>query len=658
MRALLIAVALLMVFACVPQRAFADSSIVEVIGWVYEFDKNGNYEISDSSNYVPSRHDNTYGTCSVQAKIADITEQDGIMSIGVKSRSVGLCYSYGNEGLYVTDEYGTWALADDNGKTVDGMKLDKIGKGAIIVQSSWDGWDWQTEFTETDNFEKTPYRADPVFYADAEQFGGGCYYRIIVAYKEQNLTDEKQVLWFDIKDYDYRKKAEVYEFYLYDAGIEEEPQENTTTEKSTEYLGSTLKADGPGYVGENGIDEKDPHYGWELGQFSISGFSASSDEDGTPVFIRNEGDQVTLSFRLLQDIDKLNGKDSLRIEADRKGTDTYFGIGETDFGRGALIVRKGDGEPAIYSEFLEANARKDTDMQILTLEEGDYEIALNYKVKEEKSSAGFFFIRPTTTTNEYYYTIFFHFSVRSGACEIVPLETGTNRELQNRSFTETGFTLDLTKSRYLNVNVKRVMITKDEDGWSSDILFDGPAQEGAVYSEEGFYTITAKNSYTGEEAMTKIYVGTDAFIKAHVVTGRTIDDIEELVASGATINDDGTLDLSGIEVMKQAKARKRTTAIVLAIVAAVVLAAAAVVVYFIGNKKKRSAEEEEPDDDFQVDDLSEEDLEDAESVENPDAEPIEESAEKEPEEAPEDVSSTEEKEPKEEEKPKEEKENE
>ena len=594
-RALLVTAALLIAFACVPQRAFADSSIVEVIGWVYEFDKNSNYEISDASEYVPSRHDNTYGTCSVQAKIADITEQDGIMSIGVKSRSVGLCYSYGNEGLYVTDEYGTWALADDTGKTVDGMKLDKIGKGAIIVQSSLDGWTWETEFTETDTFEKTPYRAGPVFYADAEQFAGGCYYRIIVAYKEQNLTDEKQILWFDIKDYDYRKKAEVYEFYLYDAGIEEEPQEDTNTEKSAAYLGSTLKADGPGYVGENGIDDKDPHYGWELGQFSISGFSASSDEDGTPVFIRNDGDQVKLWFRLTQDIDKLNGKDSLCIEADRQGTDTYFGIGETDFGRGALIVRKDDGEPAIYSGFLEANVRQDTDMQILTLEEGDYEIALNYKVKEEKSSGGFFFFRPTTTASEYYYTIFFHFSVRSGACEIVPLETGTNRELPNRSFTETGFMLDLTRSRYLDVNVKRVMITKDEDGWSSDILFDGPAQEGAVYSEEGFYTITAKNSYTGEEAMTKIYVGTDAFIKAHVVTGRTIDDIEELVASGATINDDGTLDLSGIEVMKQAKARKRTTAIVLSIVGVVVLAAAAVVVYFIGNKKKRSAEEE-PDD--------------------------------------------------------------
>ena len=616
MKVVLVAVALLMVFACVPQRAFADSSIVEVIGWVYEFDKNGNYEISESAEYVPSRHDNTYGTCSVQAKIADITEQDGVMSIGVKSRSVGLCYSYGNEGLYVIDEYGTWALADDNGKTVDGMKMDKIGKGAVIVQSSWDGWTWETEFTETDTFEKTPYRADPVFYADAEQFAGGCYYRIIVAYKEQNLTDEKQVLWFDIKDYDYRKKAEVYEFYLYDAGIEEESQESTDKERSTMYLGSTLKADGPGYVGENGIDEKDPHYGWELGQFSISGFSASTEDDGTPVFIKNDGDQVTLSFRLAQDIDKLNGKDSLRIEADRQGTDTYFGIGETDFGRGALIVRKGDGEPSIYSGFLEANARKDTDMQILTLEEGDYEIALNYKVKEEKSSPGFFFVRPTTTTNEYYYTIFFHISVRGGECEIFPIETGSGKELANRSYTETGFTLDLTRSRYLDVNVKRVMITKDEDGWSSEILFDGPAQEGAVYSEEGFYTITAKNSYTGQETMTKIYVGTDAFIKAHVVTGRTIDDIEELVASGATINDDGTLDLTGIEVMKQAKARKRTTAIVLAIVAAVVLAAAAVVVYFIGNKKKRNSAEENPEDDFQVDDLSEEDLEEEKPDDN------------------------------------------
>ena len=193
-----------MMFACMPQKAYADSSIVEVIGWVYEFDKNGNYEIANASEYVPSRHDNTYGTCSVEAKIADITEQDGVMMIGVKSQSVALCYSYGNDALYVTDEFGTWVLADDTGKTVDGMKLDKIGKGAIIVQSSADGWDWQTEFYETNTFEKTPYRADPVFFANAEQFADGCYYRIIVAYKEQILEDEKQVLWFDVKDYDYQ----------------------------------------------------------------------------------------------------------------------------------------------------------------------------------------------------------------------------------------------------------------------------------------------------------------------------------------------------------------------------------------------------------------------------------------------------------------------
>ena len=54
MKALLIAVALLIVFACVPQRAFADSSIVEVIGWVYEFDKNGNYVTSESQSILPS----------------------------------------------------------------------------------------------------------------------------------------------------------------------------------------------------------------------------------------------------------------------------------------------------------------------------------------------------------------------------------------------------------------------------------------------------------------------------------------------------------------------------------------------------------------------------------------------------------------------------
>lgn len=589
LKAVLVTAAFFIACLCTPENTFADTSIVEVIGSVYEFDKNSNYGITEETGYMPTRHDNTYGKCSIQAKMADITEQDGIMSIGIKSPSVGFCYTYGNEELYETDEYGEWTLADDSGKKVDDIKLDsKIGKGVIIIQSSADGWNWQTEFTETDTFEKTPYRADPVFTANAEQFAQGCYYRIIVAYKEQNLTDSKQVLWFDVKDYDYRKKAEIYEFYLFDAGIEEEQEADPEQPKGTVSLGSVTKADGPGYVADKGIETNDPHYGWDLGAFSITGFSGQTEEDGTPVFIKNDGDQIKLSFRLEQDIDKLNGKDSLKVEADREGSDTYFDIYETDFGRGALIIRKTDSaeaaaSPAVYSGFLEANARLDTDVEIQAFEEGDYEVALDYLVKEEKNG-GFFFFRPAES-KDHYYSIFFRFSVRNGNCEIFPIESDTGRALTDRCLTETGFRLDLSRSRFLDVSVKRVVLSKGEDGWTSDIMFDRAATEGEDYSEEGFYTITAKNSYTGQETSIRIYVGTDPLLKAHVVTGRPLSDIEELVASGATIKEDGTMDLSGIEVRKEAAARGRTAALVISLVAVLILILAAIFVFLRKRKK-------------------------------------------------------------------------
>ena len=59
-----------------------------------------------------------------------------------------------------------------------------------------------------------------------------------------------------------------------------------------------------GYSGENVIGIKDPHYGWEIGRFYVSGYTRETkDDSGNPVFLKNVGDQVTLWFNLGQDID-------------------------------------------------------------------------------------------------------------------------------------------------------------------------------------------------------------------------------------------------------------------------------------------------------------------------------------------------------------------
>ena len=219
---LLFLAAVCFVLVLVPKPVYAEESFLEVIGSVFEFDKKSSYEITDAAGAVQSRHDNTYGKFSVQAEMAGIKEEDGMLKVGVRGGTVGFYYSYGDGALYEDARSGDWVLMKDTGKKIDGMKMDsKIGKGTILLQSSEDGSSWNTVLTQTDAFEETPYRAHPIYSANIERFAQGSYFRVIVVYKEQRLTETKKILFFDIDKYEYRKKAEVYEFYLYEANIDE-----------------------------------------------------------------------------------------------------------------------------------------------------------------------------------------------------------------------------------------------------------------------------------------------------------------------------------------------------------------------------------------------------------------------------------------------------
>ena len=114
-----------------------------------------------------------------------------------------------------------------------------------------------------------------------------------------------------------------------------------------------------GYSKQNPLELNDPHYGWKLGSFIISGYTrVIKDEQDNLVFLKNLGDKVTLSFRLEQDIDKLNGN-KLSISEDKNGYDKYYEIEKTNFGRGALIIKHTDyqnihKEPTKYFNYLPA----------------------------------------------------------------------------------------------------------------------------------------------------------------------------------------------------------------------------------------------------------------------------------------------------------------
>lgn len=310
------------------------------------------------------------------------------------------------------------------------------------------------------------------------------------------------------------------------------------------YMGTAVNAGhDTGFSENNKITEKDPHFGWKLGSFYVDGYTrVTEDKNNDPVFLKNVGDTVTLWFELEQDISKLNGDEMLSIAGDTNGYDEYFGIEKTDMGRGTLIIRHTDyqnhtGDPVIYTDYLAATASKDAAVEVKLCEEGDYEIALDYEIR--KDNVDLFGWNPFPSY--YNYRIYFRFSVRNGNCMVYPFDVATGSELTNSAITENGFYLDLANSRYLNIDIKKEVRREGAEGLTEDVRFNKPAKDGEQYTDEGIYTITVSNLYTNQTTTKVIYVGTDEVLKAHVVTGLSINDIEYQLSMGATVAADGTL---------------------------------------------------------------------------------------------------------------------
>ena len=322
--------------------------------------------------------------------------------------------------------------------------------------------------------------------------------------------------------------------------------EEESTDSTSYYLGSSVNAGkDTGYSEDHTIGKDDIHYGWRLGQFRVSDYTRIVSDEGTPIFLKNVGDKVMLSFNLQQDINKLDDDANVTIDSDQNGYDQRLGVPQQDFGRGTLIIRYTDyqnnrHEPTVYTSYLNGIS-KGADTAVTTFEEGDYEVALDYSIKnvDHGRVPGINIeILPGVTD----YTMRTKFRVRNGNCMVYPFDVKTGAELSNAAFTENGFRLDLARSRYLDIDVKREILADNDRGLVSDTRFNKPARDGEEFTDEGVYTFTVKNRYTGQSTSKMIYVGTNPVLKAHAKTGKSVSDIQALVAAGATIRKDGTID--------------------------------------------------------------------------------------------------------------------
>lgn len=324
-----------------------------------------------------------------------------------------------------------------------------------------------------------------------------------------------------------------------------------------------------GYLESNELSLDDPHFGWELGTFTISGYTrVKENAQGIPVFLKTADDKIKLTFKLNQDINVLNGKEELSINDDSNGYDQHFGVERTDFGRGTLIIRQTNyknetGEPQVYTNYLNG-IEIGADTEVVLLEEGNYEVQLDYEIKKV-NNAGFVPL-PASYSD---YKIEFKFEIRNGNCMVFPMDLMTKSELTNEAYAPNGFYLDLAKSRYLDVSIKREVMTAGTNGLIEDTRFNGPARDGDKYSDDGIYTIKATNKITDEETIKKIYVGDDPILKASAVTGLSIEQIQERVAAGDIIADDGQLITPEEAKIEQSGF---SVALVVAIIAALVCA--------------------------------------------------------------------------------------
>ena len=518
----------------VPNFSQGEPEKSPIEGKIYLLDNEKDFNNFEDINYSSSLDEKSYGEFSISGNIVNISQKDNIPMYEIEKDNISLFYNYDDELLNAEDT--NWHLKENNNKEILSQKYNnKIKKGAILVQVSSDGKNWSDKQYISNAFSDVPIRTDSIYTSENIELLNGCYYRVIVVYELEKKVEPSKVLFITKDNYETKKTVEVYEFYaLYSNTLKEE------TPDQKYRLGNVVKTkEFDGYKGETEINKNDSHYGWDLGNFYIKGYTDKvPNKNGDPVFLKNVGDKVALVFELKQDINKLNNNEHLRISADSEGYDQYFGTETINFGRGTLIIRYTDHlnnteKPTIYTNYLEANTLLNAETKVDLFEEGDYEVALDYEVTNDKliDKIG-------------HYRIFFKFSVRNGNCMVYPIDLVTGNELTNTSITENGFKLDLAKSKYLKISVKKENWVEGADGFVEDTRFNVLAKDGAEYKDEGIYTITANNESTNQITSKKIYVGTNSILKAYMTSGLSIKEITNLVNEGAEIGNDGSITIN------------------------------------------------------------------------------------------------------------------
>ena len=145
--------------------------------------------------------------------------------------------------------------------------------GAIILQTSLDGETWITDVMRT-NIAADKYGYESNFYnTKGIQQINGCYFRVIIVYKIERRVNDSKIGPITQKNYEDKKYAEIYEFYLIDS-LENVSDKSSSTATPRKELGKRINTGKDnGFSGNESITNKDPHFGWDIGTFYLNGYT-------------------------------------------------------------------------------------------------------------------------------------------------------------------------------------------------------------------------------------------------------------------------------------------------------------------------------------------------------------------------------------------------
>ena len=254
------------------------------------------------------------------------------------------------------------------------------------------------------------------------------------------------------------------------------------------------------------IKKGDIHYEWSLGQFIIDGFTQREKQfSNHPVFIKTLGDTVTLRFILEQNIECLHGNKNLRINPDKNTYDADLFRDNTDFNRGALIIRHTNSQNKSriigpYTDYLLAKDSTGANTKVILNQEGEYEVALDYEIKKGN----------VIVSNPYEnYSIRFNFTIRNGDSPAHFLDCNTKRELYERDITQNGFSIYLANDNPLDIHVKCYSIRKEPSGrLTLNLDFDRIARSLQTFTKEGIYIVSMTVPDTKDYMEKTIFIGT------------------------------------------------------------------------------------------------------------------------------------------------------